>query len=355
MSTPPLKSPWRIVARSLLMARLRQFFWGQGFIEVDTPIAIRAPAPEVAIEAVPVDICADDFAQARPERRFLQTSPELAMKRLLAQGLSPIFQVAAVFRDGDRSVVHAPEFRLLEWYRAHAPYTSLMVDCEQLLAALADAAVPLWREGQGAPDDRLEPQPLPLPKGLRVLQAPAPWPRLTVDACLRSYAGFGLADVPTRAALAAAIKPLGLHHSASDSWDELFFRVMVDRVEPALARLDTPVFVTEFPASQAALARLHPSRPEVAERFELYACGMELANAFGELTCAQQQRQRFVEARDARARASKRDYPLDEAFLTALERMPDAAGIALGIERLLMLLLDASHIDQVSPIPWLEA
>lgn len=350
---PSPSPPWRIVGRSLLMAQLRQFFWREGFIEVDTPIAIRAPAPEWAIEAVPVAICADDFAQARAERRFLQTSPELAMKRLLAQGLSPIFQVAPAFRDGDRSQVHAPEFRLLEWYRAHAPYTDLMIDCEALIGALAAAAVPLWRQAQQDTGDTKAASPLP--RGLNVLQAQAPWPRLTVDACLRAHAGFGLADVPDAQAFATALTAIGVHVDAEDSWDELFFRAMVDRVEPALAQLPTPVFVTEFPASQAALARLHPQRPEVAERFELYACGLELANAFGELTDADGQRQRFVATRALRALAGKRDYPLDETFLTALQRMPEASGIALGIERLLMLLLDADHIDQVSCIPWLEA
>lgn len=325
----------RLRARSTLMAQLRQFFWAQGFVEVDTPIAITAPAPEPAIEAIAVAICADDFARKRALPRFLQTSPELAMKRLLAMGLAPIFQVAAAFRDGDCSPLHAPEFRLLEWYRARTPLSALMHDCEQLMGTLAQTAAQLLPEGAA-----------------RLRLPPPPWPRLTVDACFTRFAGFSVLQAPTADLMRQQVAAAGLHTTPDDTWDELFFRVFVDRIEPALKAMKTPVFVYDFPAPQAALARLSRTDPRVAERFELYAGGMELANAFGELTCSQEQRQRFEAARTLRAASAMRNYPLDERFLAALDDMPEAAGIALGIERLMMLLLGAQHIDDISFLPW---
>jgi lysyl-tRNA synthetase class 2 len=345
-SCKPPKPPWRLTARSILTHQLRQWFWAEGFVEVDTPIAIRAPAPELHIEAIPVHICADGFGQQRSEARFLQPSPELAMKRLVAQGFERIFQIAPVFRDGDRSEAHAPEFRLLEWYRAHAPYTTLMDDCERLITSLAQTAQTLVPPA--GPDDA--------PRIKHALwAAPAPWPRLTVDSCFRAHAGFSLLDALTLPKLRQAAAAQQLHHSADDTWDELFFRFMVSRIEPALARYPTPVFVTEFPAAQASLARLAADDPRVAERFELYAWGLELANAFGELTDPQQQRARFDETRQQRARVGRRDYPLDEAFLGALHAMPQTSGIALGLERLMMLLLLTPNIDAISFLPWPDA
>ena len=331
----------------MLTAQLRRWFWSHGFVEVDTPLAIRAPAPELHIEAIPVHICADGFALTRPEPRFLQPSPELAMKRLVAMGFGDIFQIAPVFRDGDRSFAHAPEFRLLEWYRPHAPYTALMDDCEQLIAALAQTAQALVPP-PSAQDDA--------PRLTHALwAAPPPWPRLTVDRCFVAHAGFSLLDALTLPKLREAVAAQNMHHSACDSWDDLFHRVMVSRVEPALARCPTPVFVTEFPAAQASLARLAPHDPRVAERFELYAWGMELANAFGELTDADQQRARFEQTRAQRRLAGRRDYPLDESFLGALHAMPQTSGIALGLERLMMLLLLTPEIDAISFLPWPDA
>ncbi len=347
MAVDPQLTLWRLRARSHLMTQLRQFFYSAGFTEVDTPIAIGAPAPEVAIEAIEVHICADDFAlgPAKAQRRFLQTSPELAMKRLLAQGLHPIFQVAAVFRDGDHSQMHAPEFRLLEWYRAHAPYGQLMDDCEQLISTLVNAAQAL--PGPFARADVACHQGTP-----QLWRAPPPWPRLTVEACFRTYAGFSILEANSVVELRHRLDAAGMHHAPEDSWNDLFYRVFVTCIEPALSVMPSPVFVTEFPAQEAALARLSPHDPRVAERFELYGYGMELANAFGELTDSTQQRQRFDKARQERRTMGRRDYPLDETFLAALDAMPPASGIALGIERLMMLLLGAPHINDVSFIPW---
>jgi lysyl-tRNA synthetase class 2 len=273
------------------------------------------------------------------QRRFLQTSPELAMKRLVAAGLPRIFQIAAVFRDGDLGPVHRPEFRLLEWYRAGAPWTALMDDCEALLRHLARAlhGVEACRYG-----------------GLEIDLA-RPFRRISVDEAFRTHAGFSILEALTPAPLMAQLDRLGIAHRGDDTWDDLFHRVFLTRVEPALLQDPRPLFLTHYPAPLASLARLAPEDPRAAERFELYVGGLELANAFGELVDAATQRTRFELERAARAAAGKRDYPLDEAFLAALKGMPEAAGIALGMERLLMVLLDAPDIDAVSFLPWGDA
>jgi len=321
-------------ARSQLVYGIRQFFTARGFLEVDTPVALSAPAPELHIEAPAVEL-------ATPEgrmRRFLQPSPELPMKRLIAAGLAPIFQIAAVFRDGEFTPRHRPEFRLLEWYRAQANWTTLINDCEALLRHCAHAlSLPLQLTYQGQPID-LE----------------APFTRITVDEAFRVHAGFSILETITCAQLADRLHALGIHTSENDSWDDLFHRAYLCRVEPALAKLNRPVFLTYYPAPLAALARLSPENPRVAERFELFAGPLELANAYGELVDATEQRVRFGRDKQARAEAGRADYPLDERFLAAMGAMPPTAGIALGLDRLLMLFLDAADIDEVQFLPWAE-
>lgn len=271
--------------RARVLRGIRAFFAERGFLEVETPHRIPANAPEPHIDAVPSG------------EWYLHTSPELAMKRLLAAGYPRIFQICRCWREGERGKRHLPEFTMLEWYRAQADYRALMRDCEDLLTALGFA-----------PD------------------AARPWPRIAVDEAFRRWAG-----TTPEAALDAG------------TFDEL----VAFGIEPALAGLGTPAFLVDYPAACAALARRKPGRAELAERFELYVGGLELANGFSELTDPEEQRARFEADREARRRTGRDPYPLPEPFLDDLARMPPAAGIALGVDRLVMLLAGAETIDEV--------
>ena len=242
------------------------------------------------------------------------------------------------FRDGDHGPLHTPEFRLLEWYRAHETWERLLDDCEGLLRACFSAC------GRGSR----------FAFGPHTVDISGPFERVQMDTAFARHAGFSLLETPDRASLEAAIRThTAVHFEPDDTWDILFHRVFLNIVEPALLRnREKPLFLTHYPAQLAALARLSPDDCRVAERFELYVGGVELANGFGELTDAAQQRQRFVEEKTHRLLAGHRDYPLDEDFLAVLPQIGSAAGIALGIDRLGMLVLNASHIEDAAPIAW---
>ena len=280
--------------RAALIQAARSFFIGQGFLEVETPIRIPAPAPEAHIEPEPSGLW------------FLQTSPELCMKRLLAAGCDKIFQVCKCFRRNERGDRHLPELTMLEWYRAEADYRALMADCEALLLALCPGGRLRGADG-------------------RWLDLAPPWPRLTVSQAFARHASLSLDQ-----ALA----------------EGRFEEVMAFEIEPFLGRA-TPLFLCDYPASQASLARLDPDCPQVAQRFEFYLDGLELANGFSELVDAVEQRRRFVEERERILALGRPPGPLPESFLADLERMPPAAGIALGLDRLVMLFTGSRNIDQV--------
>lgn len=269
------------------------FFQEKGYLEVETPFRIPAPAPEAQIDAIPSD------------GWFLQTSPELCMKRLLAAGYPRIYQICRCWREGERGSRHLSEFTMLEWYRAHADYQVLMDETEELVRAAAGADSLSYRG--------------------RTIDLALPWERITVrDAFLRH----------TGTTAEAAL--------ANGNFDEL----MVEKIEPHLG-LTRPTFIYDYPASCSALARLKSSDPTVAERFELYLGGLEIANAFSELIDPIEQRARFEAEAAERAAHGKHAYPIPEKFLAALPEMPEAAGIALGLDRLVMVLLDAERIDDV--------
>lgn len=318
--------------RTAILRAMRRFFEGLDFVEVDTPVLLTAPAPEPSIEAPKVVL----RYGGRTETRYLQTSPELPMKRLLAQGLPRIFQLAPAFRDGDHSALHRPEFRILEWYRSGADTCALMDDCEGLLRACASAL-------HTGPTVRF---------GDRTLQLDTPFRRVTMDEAFRRHAGFSILEALERTVLASQLTRLGVRYGADDSWDDLFHRVFLSRVEPALLADSRPLFLTDYPAPLAALARTRATDARVAERFELYVGGVELANAFGELTDPVEQRRRFERDRALRRALGLADYPLDERFLTSLAQLPPAAGIALGFDRLVMVLTNRHEIDDVAFVPW---
>jgi lysyl-tRNA synthetase class 2 len=279
--------------RARLIQAVRSFFIEQGFLEVETPIRIPAPAPEAHIEPEPAG------------NWYLQTSPELCMKRLLAAGSGPIFQLCKCFRRHEWGDRHLPEMTMLEWYRPEADYRDLMVDCEGLLNALASDG--LLRAGHH-PAVNLAP----------------PWPRLTLNEAFLRYT------------------PISLPQALDQ---DRFEEVLVSDIEPRLG-FTTPLFLCDYPASLASLARLHPENPTLAQRFELYVNGIELANGFSELTDAQEQRQRFLLEQERIAELGRTPGPMPEPFLEDLAHMPPAAGIALGLDRLVMLFTGVERIDQ---------
>lgn len=323
----PNKAQWRAArGRQRLYASLRRFFEAQGYQEVETPLLVPAPGMEPHINAFEVPFVPETDVGA-PRRLYLHTSPEYAMKRLLADGSGPLFQICKVFRNGEVSRTHNPEFSLLEFYRPQADYTAIMSDLEKALAH-AEHGV------------RQSPGPF----------SNLPYERLTVRDALLRHTGIDLARCADAQALAKAARELGVHVSPEDAFDDVFFRLFLEKVEPRLGQ-ERPTYLVEYPASMAALARLKPGDPSVAERFELYVNGLELANGYSELTDPAEQRARLLEEQALRIRLGRSPYGLDERFLAALERMPPSGGVAVGLDRVLMLLLEAERIEDVLLFP----
>jgi elongation factor P--(R)-beta-lysine ligase len=314
--------------RARVVAAVRAFFAAHDFVEVETPALQVSPGLEPHLAAFSTELVEPGEGS---RARHLHTSPEFAMKKLLVGGVPRLFQLARVFRNGERGRTHHPEFTMLEWYRAGATYRDLMDDCEALLRE----ATPRYRwQGQEADPS-------------------APWLRLTVAEAFERWAGIDLLatapdpEHPNLSRLADAARPLGIAPHDGDTWEDLFFRIFLERIEPELG-VSAPAILYDYPVSMAALARPKKDDPRLAERFELYVCGLELANAFGELTDAAEQRRRFARDRAAKEARYGFSYPVDEDFLAALAfGMPESAGIALGIDRLVMLAAGADRIEDV--------
>ena len=319
-----------LLARNRIVAALRAWFGAQEFIEVETGALQVSPGNETHLHALVTSLVAPD---GTPSRLYLRTSPEFACKKLLAAGERRIVEFAKVFRNRERGALHHPEFTLVEWYRAGEPYQTLMTDCAAILTQAAEAAGAKQFTFRGRSAD--------------AFAAPE---RLTVAAAFDRFAGIDLLatlnggegdrDVFAGAAHAASIRT-----GADDSWADIFSRVLVERIEPNLG-IGRATILDEYPATLSALAR-PKADARVAERFELYVCGVELANAFGELTDAEEQRRRLEAEMAEKQRRYGERYPLDEDFLKALAEMPQASGIALGLDRLVMLTTGATRIDQV--------
>jgi lysyl-tRNA synthetase class 2 len=312
-------------ARANIQAAMRAWFADQGFIEVETPILQVAPGAEVHLAGFATEWKTPDGAS---RIRWLHSSPEFAMKKLLAGGVPRLFQFARVFRNAEGSALHHPEFTMLEWYRAGAGYEAIMRDCAELLA-LTGARELRWQD--------------------RTCDAAAAPERLTVAEAFDRHAGVDLFATIGDAAKLSRLS--GVKRHEGDSWDDVFFRIMFEKIEPHLG-VGRPTILCEYPISMAALARAKPGDPRVAERFELYACGVELANAFGELTDPAVQRARLEADMAEKERLYGVRWPIDEDFLAALEHgLPECAGIALGFDRLVMLASGARQIEDVLWLP----
>lgn len=327
-------------SRRAAVKGVRAYFQAEGFLEVETPALQVSPGIERHIRPFRTDLLDERGANADP--RYLHTSPEFAMKKLVAGGLGKIVQLCPVYRNGEATPLHHPAFTMLEWYRAGADYGAVMIDAVKVLQAVAKAA-----------HRAIEADGLLHWKG-RTCDPAAPAERLTVQAAFARHAGIDLlatvddpaAPMPDAAKLRTAARAAGIGAGAADTWEDLFFRVMLERIEPQLG-VGAPTLLTEYPACLAALARRKPDDPRVAERFELYACGVELANAFSELTDAAEQRRRFDHDRALHAQLYGDAPPVDEDFLAAVAMLPPCAGAALGFDRAVMLAVGAERIEEV--------
>ncbi|MDR9806708.1 EF-P lysine aminoacylase EpmA [Rhizobium hidalgonense] len=328
-----------LIGRNAIQAALRGFFAGEDFIEVDTAALQISPGNEAHLHAFATEALTTDGQRAP---FYLHTSPEFACKKLLAAGEERISCFAHVYRNRERGPLHHPEFTMLEWYRADESYESLMMDCVRILALAAETAKTEKLAYRGGESD-----PFAGPERISVAVA---FERHAGVDLLASVAADGSTD---RDHLAAELRRVGMRVAEDDGWADLFSRVLVEKIEPHLG-FGRITILDEYPVSEAALARPSARDPRVAERFELYACGVELANGFGELTNAGEQRRRFEIEMAEKARVYGETYPLDEDFLAALSLMPEASGIALGFDRLVMLATGASRIDQVLWAPVAE-
>src|SRR5215210_8173326 len=319
-----------LAARGAITRSLRTWFEGEQFAEVETGILQVSPGNETHLHAPRTELVGAD---GRPVTRFLRTSPEFACKKLLAAGETKIFEFARVFRDRERGDLHLPEFTMLEWYRANATYDAVMADTIVVIAHAAQATgIGRFSFRGRFADPFAEPE------------------LLTVEAAFERFAGIDLLGSVAdgkgdRDALAAAAGRR-VRISEDDTWSDIFSKVLVEHVEPNLGQGRLTILF-EYPVPEAALARAKTADPRVAERFEVYACGVELANGFGELTDAAEQRKRFAAAMDEKQRRYGERYPLDEDFLAAVAQMPQASGVALGFDRLAMLASGAPRIDSV--------
>ena len=319
-----------LLARNRIQAAMRVWLAGEGFTEVDPAALQISPGNEAHLHGFATEAVGNDGVG---RRMYLHTSPEFAMKKLLAAGETRIAAFAHVWRNRERGVLHSPEFTMLEWYRVGQDYTQLMQDCADLLR-LACGAGGVLRFRGGECDPFAAPE------------------RLSVDEAFSRYAGIDLLATvaadgsPDAGRLAAQIDAVGLQRSADDTWSDMLSKVLVARVEPHLGHGRLTI-LDRYPAAEAALARRAPDDARVAERFELYACGVELANGFGELTNPDEQRRRFEAEMDEKARVYGLRYPIDEDFLAALALMPPACGIAMGFDRVVMLATGAPRIDDV--------
>lgn len=334
-------------ARNRVIYAARDFFNNQGFMEVETPALQISPGLEPHLKAFSTYLenplksggdWGENADKSKESMMYLHTSPEFCMKKLLVAGLPKIFQMAKVFRNGEKSPTHHPEFTMLEWYRAGADYKVLMDDCEELFKAVANATEVKEFKYNGLTSSPFE-----------------KWERISVADAFEKYAGidlfatidYGEDENPNPNRFISESKNIGINANSGDSWDDVFFKVFLELIEPKLG-IGSPTILYDYPVCMAALSRVKSDNSRIAERFEIYVCGMELANAFSELTDAKVQKERFEFDMDLKEKLYGERYPIDNDFIDALQYgMPESAGIALGIDRLVMLAVGADDIADV--------
>lgn len=345
------------VQRARILDLIREWFKREGFLEVETPLMVKYPGMEPHLNLFSSEFISED-KQYR-EKRYLHSSPEYSMKKLLGAGFEKIFQITKVFRNGELGNAdfmgctggkagevnycvhplgenesrHNPEFTMMEWYRGNSDYKAIMDDCENMIKFIVQGLQ------EGVVTDSIR----HLVEG--------PWERLTIREAFQRYAGLNLDELRDEEALRAQVLRKGYELGVHYNWDDLFFLILLNEIEPHLGK-EKPQFLIDYPASQAALARKKTDDPFYAERFELYINGLELCNAFGELIDPVEQRKRLEEEQQQRKEMGKDVYPLDEMFIEALKTMPPSGGNAFGIDRLVMVLLGKKSIEEVLLFPW---
>jgi lysyl-tRNA synthetase class 2 len=326
-----------LLGRARIIGGLREHFAAQGFVELETSALVVSPGNETHLHAFATERVTPAGGR---ERLYLRTSPEFACKKMLALGEPRVVEFARSFRNREHGVLHQPEFTMLEWYRANEPYEALMKDCASVLAIAAQKAGTRSFAFRGRSlDPFAEPE------------------RLTVSEAFSRYAGIDLLSLlppQPAAAFAEAARKANVRVAPDDGWGDIFSRVLVERIELHLGQGRSTI-LDEYPLVQSPLARPTPKDPRLAQRFELYACGIELANACGELTDATEQRRRLEQQMDEKERIYGERYPIDQEFMDALTRMPPASGVALGLDRLVMLATGATSIEQVMWTPVRES
>lgn len=322
----------RLALRGRIITAMRGFFVSRGFTEVETPTVVPSPGMEPNLSPLETRVTTND---GRSFEAGLITSPEYAMKRLLAAGYERIFEIARTYRNGEPvGGLHNPEFTMIEWYRASEDYTAIIRDTEEMVAAVAKEAL-----GTTTITYRGE-----------TIDLAAPWERLSVAESFTKYADMDLAaGIDDPAAFIAEAVRRGTVNS-DETFEDAFFKVFLTHIEPKLGR-GKPTILYDYPRSMAALSKVKEADPRFAERFEAYIAGIELCNAYTELTDAKEQRQRLVQEAEERRLAGKKVFPIDEDFISAVAEMPPSGGIALGVDRLVLLLADASDLRDVLYFP----
>ncbi len=328
-----------IIRRDLIIRKIREWFYKQGFVEVETPSLVNLPGMEPYLDPFKTKLFNE---RGQGYDAYLITSPEYAMKKMLAAGFSKIFQICKSFRNNEPfHGLHNPEFTMLEWYRSRSDYQTLMADTETMITSIITFQFPISNEVPGSKF---------LKHQSRDIDMSLPWERLSVKQAFYKFCDLDLDKLLTLGSLTEAARKRGYKIESSFRYEDIFFKIFLNKIEPHLGN-EKPVFLYDYPVQLGALARTKKSDPRYAERFELYIGGIEVANAFSELTDVGEQKKRLKAEQSLRRTDGKSIYDIDKDFLTALRAMPESAGIALGIDRLLMVFLDAKSIEEVISFP----
>jgi len=328
--------------RAKIISLIRIFFGKENFLEVETPSLVKLPGMEPHLDPIKVSLP----VLGGQRESYLITSPEYAMKKILAAGFTKIFQICKSFRGGEAmDDLHNPEFTILEWYRAGADYENIMDDTENLITFIG---ANLQNKKRVTFSKKI--RNLKIKYQGKIIDLTSPWPRLTLKEAFWKYAGVDLDKVLDRNSIACAATKKGYAVSKNDSFDDIFFKIFLSEIEPGLNK-ERPIILYDWPAQMAALSRKKKDDPRYAERFEVYIGGLELGNAFSELVDSDEQRKRLLAERNLRKVLGKEIYDIDKDFLEALREVPPSGGIAMGVDRIVMLFADAESIDEVIFFP----